>query len=447
VTRKQRACAYGERVNGKCPKKTRQALLDMMAKADHRMIPMPAATSRQALLDMMAKADHRMIPQPRSPPHTLHPMDIRMIPQPRSPPHKLHPMDIRMIPQKASPKKASPKKASPKSPKKAPKSPKKASPKKALGTDPKSAAQKWAAMYHHGYAPPAWSLAKVGDADWNARAKDVRVYYPNDVSMADLKTVVAEREPVNIGGRGDTAMRHYAPLRDSGYTRLFRATGRLPPNFALYMRALISSTPKHLTQPKVVHVINSIGYGFDITPQPDYQYFMKHFTPAKQNELRERLAKTFQLAFACALDIPVRKVCLCYLGGVAFAEQFQPNQMAYMDFYFDALRRALTPHYLAKLDEINLMGYDEHDYLMSRVGSHLQQLVQSKGKICRLLGRIPQILTSDTLFMNAWDPHSVVGNGNESDASLDGYFGRLSDMGYMSIPEINPFILQNMTRV
>ena len=301
-------------------------------------------------------------------------------------------------------------------------------------------------MYHHGYAPPNWSLAKVGDADWNARAKVARVYAPANVSPADLEAVVAEREPVNIGGRGDQAMRHYTPLRDSGYTRLFRATGRLPPNFALYLRALVSATPKQLTAPRVVHVINSIGYGFDITPQPDYQYFMAKFTPAKQQELRERLAMTFQLAFACARDIPVRKICLCYLGGVAFAEQFQPDQMAYMDYYFDALRLALPP-YLASLDEINLMGYDEHDYLMSRVGARLKQLVESKGKTCRLLGRIPQILTTDMLFMNAWDPHSVVGNGNESDASLDGYFGRLSDMGFMSIPDVNPFVLQNVTRV
>jgi hypothetical protein len=41
----------------------------------------------------------------------------------------------------------------------------------------------------------------------------------------------------------------------------------------------------------------------------------------------------------------------------------------------------------------------------------------------------------------------VVGNGNEYDRSLDGFFGRLSDMGYMSIPEINPFLLQNIRYV
>ena len=39
---------------------------------------------------------------------------------------------------------------------------------------------------------------------------------------------------------------------------------------------------------------------------------------------------------------------------------------------------------------------------------------------------------SDALFVNAWDPHSVVGNGNSNDNSLDGFIGRYTDMAPMS---------------
>jgi hypothetical protein len=87
-----------------------------------------------------------------------------------------------------------------------------------------------------------------------------------------------------------------------------------------------------------------------------------------------------------------------------------------------------------------------HEQVRS-VGDNLSELVDRKGKICRLLGRIPAILTKDMLFMNAWDPHSVVGNGNAGDPTLDGFFGSLSDMGYMSIPEINRNLLENVRYV
>ena len=48
----------------------------------------------------------------------------------------------------------------------------------------------------------------------------------------------------------------------------------------------------------------------------------------------------------------------------------------------------------------------------------------------------PQI--QEILFVNAWDPWSMVGNGNESDGSLDGYYGRSTNMAVLSWPLTNP---------
>jgi len=47
---------------------------------------------------------------------------------------------------------------------------------------------------------------------------------------------------------------------------------------------------------------------------------------------------------------------------------------------------------------------------------------------------------SEILWLNAWDPHSVVGNGNANDNSLDGYYGRASSLGLMCFPMTNPWI-------
>ena len=46
--------------------------------------------------------------------------------------------------------------------------------------------------------------------------------------------------------------------------------------------------------------------------------------------------------------------------------------------------------------------------------------------------------TKTTLFVNAWDPWSFVGNGNARDASLDGHMGRCTMMALLCWPKTNP---------
>lgn len=45
---------------------------------------------------------------------------------------------------------------------------------------------------------------------------------------------------------------------------------------------------------------------------------------------------------------------------------------------------------------------------------------------------------TEKLYINAWDPWSLVGNGHAGDASLDGYFGRSTPMALLCWPETNP---------
>jgi hypothetical protein len=57
---------------------------------------------------------------------------------------------------------------------------------------------------------------------------------------------------------------------------------------------------------------------------------------------------------------------------------------------------------------------------------------------------IPDVLEVEDLdevaFVNAWDPWSLIGNGNERDFSLDGAWGRISNMAVLGWSETNPFI-------
>ena len=45
-----------------------------------------------------------------------------------------------------------------------------------------------------------------------------------------------------------------------------------------------------------------------------------------------------------------------------------------------------------------------------------------------------------TLYVNAWDPWSLIGNGNERDRSLDGYWGRNSNMAVLGWHITNPYM-------
>ena len=300
----------------------------------------------------------------------------------------------------------------------------------------KQAAYDLYGRYNNGYAPPTWALERYDPTDPDMNEVEI---YTTSHDAAAIKQCAAEREPVNI------AMgKYYKDPQESGYTRYYQQHKRLGPNLAIYTRCLMSSKVRQLVDDKRVHVINSIGFAFDDERQPDYKYYMNNFTAEKRAELMTALSNAFRLVFKCAFNHGRRKVCICYLGGGAFRELFKPKKEAYLPFFMEALQNATDQ--LEKdgfvLDEMNLMG----GQLVSGVYEEIQKMLQKEPYASRIrqtkfLGYIPAILDETTLFMNAWDPHSVVGNGNEADGSLDGYFGRLSDMALLCTPATNPRML------
>ena len=50
---------------------------------------------------------------------------------------------------------------------------------------------------------------------------------------------------------------------------------------------------------------------------------------------------------------------------------------------------------------------------------------------------IVKVNINKTLFVNAWDPLTMVGNGNNMDESLDGYVGRNTYAGILCNPLFN----------
>ena len=50
----------------------------------------------------------------------------------------------------------------------------------------------------------------------------------------------------------------------------------------------------------------------------------------------------------------------------------------------------------------------------------------------------------ESLFVNAWDPWSIAGNGNRGDESLDGYYGRSTNVGVASWPLTNTVVIKRV---
>lgn len=119
-----------------------------------------------------------------------------------------------------------------------------------------------------------------------------------------------------------------------------------------------------------------------------------------------------------ALLIGLSKINYCEVGGGAFS------------------------HYLKILTDIS---YSE---LLNNTLPLIIEQYKDKLLITKLSGFIPECLFdnndfNNTLFVNAWDPLTLVGNGNYKDNSLDGYFGRCSSMGLLCWSETNSWLKQS----
>jgi hypothetical protein len=261
---------------------------------------------------------------------------------------------------------------------------------------------------------PQWV---IDDKLWETfNFKDTRLFYNIDDSIDDVKLMVTEREPCNLAFK-----RYYNEPKlkkefgwEHGAYRL-STPEKLMPNIAMYCNATVKTKEDFIN----VHVINLVGFAFDSPDQPDYKYFIdKPLT-----ELIQHYSKMWQYAFHAAkrlrLENKINKIKIYNVGGGAFAgplknfitDIFEPSFIPLVDLFYKY--------------EIQIDGYDF-------------ETKQFNG------GLIPDILDDPeedyrtTLYVNAWDPWSLIGNGNNRDRSLDGSWGRCSNMSVLGWYLTNP---------
>lgn len=279
---------------------------------------------------------------------------------------------------------------------------------------------------------PRWVIENKALYDF-FNFEDTVVFYNDNERLEDVIDMTIYREPVNIAMDRSYSIKNMLDEFGWQYGAYQKSTEqKLMPNIAIYCNALVKN-PKN-SETKNIHVINLVGYAFDNIHQPDYKYFFnKH--GANYNEFKKELLakyrKMWMLACVAAKEKGLKFLYVFNVGGSAFAEGLAP--------VFGGMSQELFIEYVFKPSfGYNIMDPTSPLSYCIKNGINILNKDFDGGFIPNILfnGSNPNI--DKTLYVNAWDPWSIIGNGNEADRSLDGYWGRNSNLAVLGWYVTNP---------
>jgi hypothetical protein len=281
--------------------------------------------------------------------------------------------------------------------------------------------------YYPEFKMPQKSIDMAKSSYLDDFAKETIVYHRGDYNKNIIYRTVCQREPTNIGNQqfyDKQLLKKYSKkwsrrtkikeYTQSYYKTYYEKFQMLAPNIAVYCY-----TPVFFrNQTKNIHLINLIALAFDDKSQMDYRCYKKIEDITHRNYyFFIHMQECWNYAFHCAQSKGIKNLYFFGIGEGAFSLLLDDLQIDRN--YFKTAFESVYKKY-----HINVLNYPVDE-----------------------CNRIPNVIFSDfsekelknVLFVNAWDPHSICGNGNTSDNSLDGYFGRSSCCGILSWPLCNKY--------
>jgi hypothetical protein len=307
-------------------------------------------------------------------------------------------------------------------------------------------------IYNEGYEFAFWVLNYVKTETYKRDIAKTTIYYdrynyyknitnPSENDLNKIKLLATQREPVNMfmGRRyNQNKLKEFG--YEVGYYSLFQA------NIAIYCHTPMHFNTKYQQNPdewidipkNYIHLINVYAPALDVDTQPDVNLFTVLDDTPKFNlipgKYQQIVYDVFHKIFKCAQDKKLNNVVLCGFGLTAFSELVgKQNTTA---SYFKALKQFMQDK--SKLIEGKNIYYGWY----VTEGEPTDKI---KG-ITYISQNIPESLEKDglnkneTLYVNAWDPWSLPGNGNFYDKSIDGAFGRSSAIAVLCWPYTNPYL-------
>jgi hypothetical protein len=180
---------------------------------------------------------------------------------------------------------------------------------------------------------------------------------------------------------------------------------------------------------KEISVLSCIAPALDTKKQPEFEKFVTGNTPSeyklKHQNYQVSLETIKQQILEAARENKPPRVVLSAIGANAFLGALPRTE--------GEVARDMIANMLAETArELGAMGIeigftDVHNQFLDRINK-----INSNGPSIQLLGKIPgDWVRSRDLLLNAWDTHSLLGNGLSADSSLDGYIGRSSLIHFM----------------
>jgi hypothetical protein len=259
--------------------------------------------------------------------------------------------------------------------------------------------------YFSGYEFPDWVIGPLWDSyNW----RDSVVFYHKTDDIEIVKKLATQREPCNIAGdrlfHKDKMKTHFGWSRGAYYEGA--------PNIAVYCNSVVKTAQNKFINN--VKVINLIGCALDSHHQPDYKYYKDLAS------VQTFYANMWRLGLAAAIHSRCKKFKIFNVGGGAFAGNYFE---VFIKDIFEKAFKPLLPEF--KKAGISILGYDFKTKKFN--GGFIPDIFDNEDEDVQ-----------NTLYVNAWDPWSIIGNGNGSDKSLDGFWGRCSNMSVLGWSITNP---------
>ena len=300
-------------------------------------------------------------------------------------------------------------------------------------------------VYYDNFKFPDWVNIKWNSHDF----KDTFLLYDENDTLNDVYNVALKREPVNIKMNRQyhkDKMKEYFKYETGYYENSVQT--KLMPNIAVYCYATIKRKKKNPgDREKKVHVLNLIGCALDVKEQPDRIYMYNKSTNPNENsddfkkDVKPHLIEFYRkmwnyvpeaINILRTKNIKIDTVLLHHIGSKEFADIFKkPNDEK------------------SFVEDIEIPAQTEMRIILNKMG--VKMIHTGTNNITH---KVPDIFfkskdkskpkfnfnLKQTLFLNAWDPWTIIGNGNSRDDTLDGYWGRYSNMSVLGWGFTNPYM-------
>lgn len=295
--------------------------------------------------------------------------------------------------------------------------------------------------------------------DFKKHAESAKVYYnKTEINVEDAKLVVSRREPVNIAmGQhyNKKMLEERFGYKSSVYndTKAIKSNGeafRERPNTAsVYSEAFLWPEPGVSSNRKEVAILNVPAPALDVKDQPHFKYYVngsKLDREKYRNEMNH-LAKAIVQAVidnksSAREGKGLQRLVISRYGQANFLNALrsidEQEASAANNIFYDTLVNQIVEN-KNELKDIQIVISEWGNNLNKTMKEKFVEPLKNAGleRVEIINGDIKENVKDGDLIVNAWDPHSAIGNGNDNDDSFDGQIGRSSTAVLAGTPQLN----------